>query len=122
MCEAGRVIHHLKHVAPDPASTILVVGFMAPHTLGRRIVEGAEKIKLYGEEYPLRARVEITTGLSGHADRDEMLAHLSHLEKPPERTFLVHGEEEQSLPFARRLEERGFPRVDVPKPEQRFEV
>ena len=122
MCEAGRVLHHLKQVAPDPASTILVVGYMAPHTLGRRIVERAETIRLYGEEYPLRAQVETTSGLSGHADRDEMLKFLSHLEKPPERTFLVHGEEKQSLAFAEHLRGRGFPRVDVPEPEQRFEV
>ncbi len=122
MCEAGRVIHHLKRVAPDPASTILVVGYMAPHTLGRRIVERADKVRLYGDEYPLRARVETTSGLSGHADRDEMLEFLGQLEKPPQRTFLVHGAEDQALPFAEHLRGRGFPEVAVPAPEESFEV
>ncbi len=122
MCEAGRVIHHLKHVAPDPANTILVVGYMAPHTLGRRIVERAERIKLFGDEFPLRASVETMSGLSGHADQGELLEFLSRFEKPPERTFLVHGEEDQSLPFAERLRGRGFPRVDVPQPAESFEV
>ena len=64
MCEAGRVVHHLKHIAPDPNSTILAVGYMAPYTLGRRIVEKAKRIRLHGEEYDLKARVETTSGLS----------------------------------------------------------
>ena len=83
MCEAGRVLHHLKRVAPDPRSTILVVGFMAEHTLGRRIVERVPSIKLYGEEYPLNAEVESVVGLSGHADRDELLEHLSPPREAP---------------------------------------
>ena len=122
MCEAGRVIHHLKRIAPDSASTILVVGYMAPHTLGRRIVERVDKVRLYGDEYPLRAHVETTSGLSGHADRDELLEFLGHLDEPPERTFLVHGEEDQAVAFAEHLRGRGFPRVDVPAPEESFKV
>ena len=122
MCEAGRVLHHLKVIAPDRQSTILIVGFMAKHTLGRRITERVETIRIYGDEYPLQARVETIGGLSAHADRDELLAFLGHLEKPPARTFLVHGEEKQSLAFAEHLREKGFPRVDVPEPGQHFEV
>lgn len=122
MCEGGRVLHHLKRVAPDPASTILIVGFMAVHTLGRRIAERAPVIKVFGDEYPLRAKVETISGLSAHADRDELLAYLGHLERPPEHTFLVHGEEDQSTALAASLRERGFPAVDVPAPGDRFEV
>ncbi|MBN1443608.1 MAG: MBL fold metallo-hydrolase [Planctomycetes bacterium] len=114
MCEAGRVLHHLKRIAPDERSTILIAGFMAEHTLGRRIKERATSIKLYGDEYPLRARVEEIEGLSAHGDRDEMLEYLSHMDQPPGRTFVVHGEEAQSLAFAERLRERGFPSVEVP--------
>ncbi len=122
MCEAGRVIHHLKRVAPDPKSTVLVVGYMAPHTVGRRLVERAESIKLFGTEYPLKARVETTSGLSGHADRDELLDYLSLLKKPPARTFLVHGEEEAAEAFAEALRQKGYPDVQVPRPEQAFRL
>ena len=122
MCEAGRVLHHLKVVAPDRRSTILVVGFMAEHTLGRRIVERAETIRIYGDEYPLHARIESIGGLSAHADRDELTRFLGKLRRPPQRAFLVHGEERQSMAFAERLRERGFPRVDVPKPGETFVV
>ena len=121
MCEAGRVLHHLKHVAPDPKSSILVVGFMAEHTLGRRIADGAPTLKIYGDEYPLRAQIESIGGLSAHADRDELLAYLSKMEAP-ERTFLVHGEEIQSLAFAEHLRAKGFPRVDVPELGQSYRV
>jgi len=122
MCEAGRVIHHLKRIAPDKRSTILIVGFMAEHTLGRRLVERVPAIRLFGDEYPLRAEIESIPGLSGHADRDELLAHLGELESAPERTFLVHGEEQQSFAFAGHLAKKGFPKVDVPELLQSFDV
>ena len=121
MCEAGRVLHHLKVVAPDKRNTILIVGFMAEHTLGRRLADGVEAIRIYGDEYPLGAHIEAVGGLSAHADRDELLAYLGRLEKRPERTFLVHGEEKPSLAFAEHLRENGFPRVEVPEPGQKFE-
>ncbi|MBI4606147.1 MAG: MBL fold metallo-hydrolase [Planctomycetes bacterium] len=120
MMESGRVLHHLKRIAPDPRSTILIVGYMAEHTLGRRVAEGAEAIKLFGEEYPLRAQICEISGLSGHADRDELTRFFGRLKAPPARTFLVHGEESQSLKLAEHLRARGFPRVDVPCPGERF--
>ena len=122
MCEAGRVVHHLKTVAPDKRSTVLVVGYMAPHTLGRRIVERVQTLKLFGVEHDLAARVETVGGLSGHGDRDELIAYLSHLRSPPERTFLVHGDEEPAESLASALREQGFPAVDVPRPGDSFEV
>lgn len=120
MCEAGRVLHHLKHVAPQNKNTILIVGFMAEHTLGRRIADRVPNIKLYGEEYPLNAHVEYIAGLSAHADRDELLWYLGQLKNPPEATFLVHGEESQSLALAEHLKKKGFPRAEVPEPGQIF--
>src|SRR6185295_5964980 len=96
MCESGRVLHHLRHVAPKPENLILLVGYMAEGTLGRRIQDGAPTIKTFGEEFPLRAQVKTISGFSGHADRAELLAFLSRLKTPPRRTFLVHGEVEQS--------------------------
>ncbi len=122
MMEAGRVIHHLKHIAPNPKNTILIVGYMAENTLGRRVEERAPTIKLFGEEYPLKAAVCEVSGLSGHADRDELLKFLGHFRVKPDYTFLVHGEEVQSLSFAERLREHNFSRVEVPFPGQRFEI
>ena len=72
MAEAGRILHHLKIGAPDPRNTILIVGFQAEHTLGRRIVERRPMLKIHGEEVPLRARVEVLEGYSAHADRAEL--------------------------------------------------
>jgi metallo-beta-lactamase family protein len=122
MMESGRVLHHLKRIAPDPRSAILIVGFMAEHTLGRRVEERAPAIKVFGEEHPLRAEVTTIPGLSGHADRDELAAFLGKLRKPPAAAFLVHGEEAQATAFAGRLRDMGFPRVEVPERGQRFAV
>jgi len=122
MMESGRVLHHLKRVAPDPRSTILIVGYMAEHTLGRRVEEKVPAVRIFGEEYPLRAEVTAISGLSGHADRDELTAFLGHMERPPSRTFLVHGEEPQMLRFADHLHEKGFPRVDCPARGEAVEV
>src|SRR6185503_5393532 len=76
MAENGRILHHLAHGASDPRSTILIVGFQAEHTLGRRIVERRPMLKIFGEEVPLRARVEVLNGYSAHADRRELAAWL----------------------------------------------
>lgn len=122
MCEAGRVLHHLKRIAPDKRNTILVVGFMAEHTLGRRIAERAPVIKVYGEEYPLEAHVESISGLSAHGDRDEILAFLGKLERPPERTFLVHGEEHAAEALAGELGARGFREIAIPKRQEKFKL
>lgn len=122
MMESGRVLHHLKLIAPDTRNTILVVGYQAEHTLGRRVVDRVETIKIFGEEYPLRCEVAEVSGLSGHADRDELIDFLSHLRRKPDHTFLVHGEENQSLKLAESLRQEGYPRVEVPFPGQRFEI
>jgi metallo-beta-lactamase family protein len=95
MVESGRILHHLIHGASDPRNTILIVGFQAEHTLGRRIVERRPMIKVFGEEIPLRANVEILNGYSAHADRRELAAWLGKVRSrsraaPP--VWLVHGE------------------------------
>jgi metallo-beta-lactamase family protein len=122
MMESGRVLHHLKRIAPDPRSAILIVGFMAENTLGRRVEEKVPTIRLFGEEYPLKAEVSSVPGLSGHADRDELASFLGKLRKPPQAAFLVHGEEPQALAFAGRLRGLGFPRVEVPERGQKFVI
>jgi len=123
MMEGGRILHHLRKRIGDKKNTILVTGWQAPNTLGRKIVEGEETVRIYGEEFPLRAKVETLTGFSGHADRDGLLAWAGAMQKKPSRTFVVHGEEEVADIFAESLrQELGFAQVDVPDPHQSFEV
>ena len=123
MAEAGRILHHLKNNVEDPRNTILIVGWQAPHTLGRRIVEKQPKIRIFGEEYELKAEVATINGLSAHADRSELLEWTGHLKSPPAHTYIVHGEEEASLAFADALrKEQGFPDVAVPQLGQTFTI
>jgi metallo-beta-lactamase family protein len=121
MAESGRILHHLLHGAPDPRSTILIVGFQAEHTLGRRIVERRPTIKIFGEEVPLRARVEILNGYSAHADRRELAEWLGAVRsgggRSP-RVALVHGEPQSQTALASMLREQGYS-VEAPSPGDR---
>jgi metallo-beta-lactamase family protein len=92
MCEGGRIRHHLRHNIARPECAIVFVGFQAAGTLGRRIVDGAKSVRLFGEEYPVRARVFTIGGLSAHADRSALLGWLAHFKRPPRQTWVVHGE------------------------------
>ena len=94
MCEVGRIKHHLKHTIWNSKNTILFVGYQAQGTLGRKIVDGAKTIRLFGEEIAVNARVEYIEGYSGHADQDGLLNFVYSFIKKPEHIFLVHGEEE----------------------------
>jgi metallo-beta-lactamase family protein len=126
MCEAGRILHHLRYGIHNPKNTILIVGFMAQHTLGRRIQELGEAyeaegrkgqppiVKLLNKEYPLSAHVVKIGGFSAHADRDEMMHFLEASNLDIGRIAVVHGEEEQSLAFAAHLDRKGF-RAFVPQ-------
>lgn len=123
MAEAGRILHHLKNNIEDARNTILIVGWQAPHTLGRRIVERQPRVRIFGEEYHLNARVEKINGLSAHADRTELLEWTGRLDKPPQHTFIVHGEEEASFSFAEALQrQQGFANVHVPEIGQQFHI
>jgi metallo-beta-lactamase family protein len=117
MAESGRILHHLAHGAPDPRNTILIVGFQAEHTLGRRIVERQPTLKIFGEEVPLRARVEILNGYSAHADRGELGRWLRVVRgksrvAPP--VHLVHGEPAAQDALAGLLRQDGYT-VTVPE-------
>ena len=92
MCEAGRIVHHLKLGIANPQNTILFVGFCAPHTLGRRILDGAKEVPILGGVYPVRAHVQALDSFSGHADHDELLAYFDRTGGRKSRVFLVHGE------------------------------
>jgi len=91
MCTAGRVKHHLKHTLADSRNTIIFVGYQAAGSLGRVIQTGTSPVRIFGQWYPLKARVETIEGFSAHADRTELLDWFESLDGPPQRTFLVHG-------------------------------
>jgi len=123
MCEAGRILHHLKHAVADEKNTILIIGYQAEHTLGHRLVHKAGTVKIYGETYPVRARVEVMNAFSAHADRDGLLRHVNErIEGKPRQTFVVHGDEDQALAFAGHLRAAGLKSVAVPERGETFEI
>lgn len=105
MCDAGRIRHHLKHNLWREESTVLFVGYQAEGTLGRRLIDGCESVKILGEEIAVRAQVGVLPGMSGHADRDGLLAWLGGLETAPKAVFVNHGEDEVCDKFARTVQE-----------------
>lgn len=113
MAEAGRILHHLRNHVEDERNTILIIGFMAQHTLGRRLLERRQRVKIWGVERDLRARVEVLNAFSAHADRDDLIAYAEACGEV-RRVFLVHGEPEQQGPLAAALKERGI-ETHVPK-------
>ena len=124
MAESGRILHHLLHGAPDPRNTILIVGFQAEHTLGRRIVERRPMLKIFGDEVPLRAQVEVLNGYSAHGDRGELARWLDATAAPspaPPRVFLVHGEPPAQAAMQAALSARGYA-VAAPAPGDRVSV
>jgi len=115
MCNAGRIKHHLKTNLRRRDSTLLIVGFQAAGTLGRRIVDGARSVRIFGIPVPVRADVYTINGLSAHADQKALLAWMGHFTKPPARTFIVHGEESVSALFADAVRDRlGWKGVETP--------
>lgn len=94
MCEVGRIKHHLKHNLWNPNTTILFVGYQAQGTLGRKIVDGAKTVKIFGEEIAVNARIEYIEGYSGHADQEWLLNFIYSFFTKPKHIFLVHGEPE----------------------------
>ena len=120
MCEAGRILHHLRFKIHDSRNTVLMVGYQAQHTLGRRILEqgrayaesgrkgAAPVVKFFNKEYPLKARVEDIDGFSAHADKQEMLRFLKESNLKIKKIAVVHGEEDQTVAFAKTLQSEGF--------------
>lgn len=112
MAEAGRILHHLRHHVEDERNTILIVGFMAQHTLGRRLQEQRPRVRIWGVERDLRARVEVLSSFSAHADKND-LADFARACGTPRRVFLVHGEPEQQEPLRAALGQ-ALLHVDIP--------
>lgn len=122
MCEVGRIKHHLKHNLWNPNSTILFVGYQAPGTLGYNIVNGAEKVKIFGEEIAVNARIEYIEGYSGHADQEWLMNFVYSFIKKPKHIFLVHGEEQSQDVLKEKIESETNIGVTIPEFGETYEL
>jgi len=122
MCEAGRILHHLKNNITNPHNTILFVGFQAEHTLGRKILEGWPVVPIFGGEYEVKARVVKIDGYSAHADHNGLINWLTMAQKHSDlkKLFLVHGELESAMALAEAAREQGINEVHIPERGQKF--
>lgn len=122
MATGGRVVHHIKALAPDPKNTILFAGFQAAGTRGAAMVNGAESVKIHGEYVPVRAEVQILSNLSAHADYAEILEWLNGFRAPPRQTFITHGEPTAADALRHRIEEQKRWRCRVPDYREQVEL
>ncbi|MBN1448413.1 MAG: MBL fold metallo-hydrolase [Bacteroidetes bacterium] len=124
MCEGGRILHHLINNIEDERNTILITGYNAEYTLGRRIVERDPIVKIFGEEYHLNAEVVVLNSLSAHADSDELIRYHGQFDRERLRaSFLVHGDLDQAQKMQHRMEEElGLRNISIPSPGDRFEL
>ena len=121
MCEAGRVLHHLRHHVGDPRTTVLFVGYQAENTLGRKLIEGQKRVRIFGEEHEVNALIERIEGYSAHADEKELLDFIGSMPRLPGRVFVVHVESDSGS-FAHGLRQMGIRQVITPKRGQGFEI
>lgn len=122
MCDVGRIKHHLKHNLWNPKSTILFVGYQAPGTLGYNIVNGAKKVKIFGEEIAVNARIEYIEGYSGHADQEGLMNFIYSFIGKPKHIFLVHGEEEAQDVLAQKIKTDIGIEVTIPEFGETYEI
>jgi metallo-beta-lactamase family protein len=123
MCEAGRILHHLKNTIENPANTVLIVGFMAEHTLGRRLLERRPEVNIFGEPYPVRARIEKINAFSAHADYGEIVDYFGKIDGSRLRdTILVHGEPDALTALEARLLSHGAKRVTIAEAGKRYRL
>jgi metallo-beta-lactamase family protein len=121
MAETGRILHHLRNNIEDQRNTILITSWMAPHTLGRRLREGEEQVKIFGEVFEVRAEVATINGLSAHADQEYLLEYA--LASPSiQQVFLVHGEPRAARALTEKLSERGMDQVHYPEMGERVDI
>jgi len=121
MCEHGRVLHHLRNNIDDPKNVVLIVGYQAKNTLGRKLVEGNKSVNIFGESYPVRASVYVMDAFSGHADRSDLLDYISRV-KELKQIFLVHGEETQLHAFKGALEQNDYKNIHIPSYGEEVEI
>jgi metallo-beta-lactamase family protein len=122
MLTAGRVLHHLHHLLPDPNNLIMLVGYQAAGTRGRALLEGAKKLKMHGQQVPVRAEFLTLAGLSAHADSNELIRWINSGEGSPSTVFVTHGEPDASKAFAERVEKEIGALTIIPELEDQFDL
>ncbi|MBE7489646.1 MBL fold metallo-hydrolase [bacterium] len=122
MCEAGRILHHLRNNISNEHNTILIVGFQAHYTLGRKILRGDSEVRIFGMMHPVEAKIEVLNSFSGHADRNELLRYRTELGDTVRKIFLVHGEDEQAEAYRTLLMENGDKDVTIPELYKEYEI
>jgi metallo-beta-lactamase family protein len=122
MCEAGRILHHLRNNIEDSRNTILITGFQAENTLGRKLVDKLPEVSIFGEPMRLRAEVETINELSGHADQRELLDWMKPFAKSLRRVFIVHGEPVQATALSKAIQDRYSLDVVIPTRGQSFDL
>ena len=122
MAETGRILHHLKNNLGDRRNTILITSWMAPETLGRRLAEGAERVRIFGEEYPVEAQVVSLNGMSAHADQAFLVEYALATKATLRKTYLVHGEAEPATALKAKLAQAGIEDVHFPELGQAAEL
>jgi metallo-beta-lactamase family protein len=115
MCTGGRIVHHLYHRLPRPQDTLLLIGYQAEGTRGRRLLAGESAVKMFGEKVPVHCHIEHLDGFSAHADRQELLRWVGQFQPPPARTFVVHGEPPAAENLAAALRQQSWPNVVAPE-------
>ena len=122
MCEGGRILHHLRNNIGKDSTTVLIVGYQAEGTLGRRLLEGAKKIRIFGLQHEVWARVEALHAFSAHADQGDLLWFMKSLDPRPRTIFLVHGDRADRAALRERLKAEGIARVECPEQGDEFEL
>ena len=106
MMTGGRILHHMYHRLRNKQDTLLIAGYQAEGTRGRRLMDGEQTIRIFGEEVPVNCKVEYMSALSGHADREELFAWMKHFTKPPKITFTIHGENPDLKSYGQAIRDR----------------
>ena len=123
MCEAGRILHHLANNIEDPRTTILIVGYCAEHTLGKRLVDQAEEVSIYGMVYKRNAEVVVHNSFSAHADHNELLKYIGRFDRSQlQKILIVHGEIERSTDLQRALQTEGYRDIEIPVSQQKISM
>jgi metallo-beta-lactamase family protein len=120
MATGGRILHHLAHRLPDPRNTVLFVGYQAEGTRGRSLLEGAPAVKIHGEMIQVRAEIRTLEQFSAHADYREILRWLENFRRPPQQTFIVHGEKEQREALGARIRDTLKWPVSLPEYQEEY--
>ena len=115
MCNGGRILHHLKHNLHDPSTAVLFVGFQSPGTLGRKLVDGAEEVKIFGEEIAVRASVHTLGGFSAHADQQGLFEWFAAVAPSKPSLFIIHGENGARKTLAARIRSELGIRAQLPE-------